>query len=72
MVSYIEDAQADSDIVPVFRLAEVVKNYSARVEQLGTYLHGRVNSTHLKDKILALFQDLQAHKDGRDVPLIFN
>ena len=55
MVSYIEDAQADSDIVPVFRLADLVKIYSARVEQLGTCLHGRVNSTHLKDKILAYF-----------------
>ena len=32
----------------------------------------RVHSTKLKDKILSYFQDMEAHKKGRDVMLIFN
>ena len=46
--------------------------YSIRLKQLGTCSHGRVNSTHLKDRILEHFPDFQVHKDGRDVLLIFN
>lgn len=72
LVTYIEDAQADSEIVPIFKLADLVRMYSTRVEQLGTCLSGRVNSTHLKNRILAHFPDLQAHKEGRDVLLVFN
>ena len=46
--------------------------YSTRAEQLGICLQGRVNSTNLKDRILAYFPDLQAHKEGRDIFLVFN
>ena len=45
--------------------------YSTRVEQLGTCLSGHVNSTHLKNRIFAHFPELQAHKEGRDILLIF-
>ena len=70
LVSYIEDARTDRETVPIFKLADLVKMYSARVEQLGTCLSGRVNSTRLKNRILAYFPDIQAHKEGRDVLLI--
>jgi len=46
--------------------------YSTRVEQLGTYLRGCVNSTYLKNRILAHFIDLQALKEGQNVLLIFS
>lgn len=72
LVTYIEDARADSEIVPIFKLADLVRMYTTRVEQLGTSLGGRVNSTHLKTRILAHFPDLQAHKEGRDILLVFN
>ena len=48
LVTYIEDTQAENEIVPVFKLKDLVRMYSTRVEQLGTSLNGRVNSTHLK------------------------
>ncbi len=56
----------------MFKLKDLVAMYSSRVKQLGTSLNGRINSTHLKDRILAHFPDLQALKDGRDIILIFN
>jgi hypothetical protein len=47
--------------------------YGTRLEQLiGASLSSRVHSTHLKNRILAHFQNLQAHKEGRDVILIFS
>ena len=46
--------------------------YSTRVQQLGTNLNGRVNSTHLNDRILAHFRDMQALKDGWEIILIFS
>lgn len=72
LVTYIEDARADNEVAPVFKLADLIKMYSARVKQLGTSLDGRVNSTHLKNRILAYFPDMQDHKDGRDILLVFN
>ena len=67
LVAYIEDARADSETVPIFKLADLTRMYSTRVEQLGTCSSGRVNSTFLKTKILSHFPDLQAYKEGRDI-----
>ena len=72
LATYIEDTRAENETVPVFKLKDLVRMYSTRVEQLGTSLNGRVNSTHLKNRILAHFLDLQAHKDGWDIFLVFN
>ncbi len=72
LVTYIEETRAENESVPVFKLKDLVAMYSSRVKQLGTSLNGRINSTHLKDRILAHFPDLQALKDGRDIILIFN
>lgn len=72
LVAYIEDARADNVYAPVFKLSDLAKMYSTRVEQLGTQLSGRVNSYHLKNRILAHFPDLQTHKEGRDILLVFS
>ena len=72
LVTYIEDTQAENEIVPVFKLKNLVRMYSTKVEQLGTSLNGHVNSTHLKNRLLAHFPYLQAHKDGQDIFLVFN
>ena len=72
LVAYIEDTRADNEVVPIFKLADLSRMYSTRAEQLGICLQGLVNSTNLKDRILAYFPDLQAHKEGRDIILVFN
>ena len=73
LVTYIKDVQAESESFAMFKLKHLVVMYSStRVQQLGTNLNGRVNSTHLKDRILAHFPDMQAHKYGREIILIFS
>ena len=67
LVSYIEDSRMDTSVAPVFKLTDLVHLYSTRLQVVG-----RVHSTKLKDRILNYFQDMEAHKRGRDVVLIFN
>ena len=57
MVAYIKDTQANNEYALIFKLVDLVRMYSTRVEQLGTCLNGHVNSTHLKNRILAHFSD---------------
>ena len=72
LVCYIEDSCIDTQVAPVFKLTDWIKLYSTRLMQLGCNTVGYVHSTKLKDKILSYFQDMEAHKKGRDVMLIFN
>ena len=46
--------------------------YSTSLQQLGGDISSRIHSTDLKDRILADVPGLQAHKQGRDVLLVFN
>ena len=71
LVSYIEDCRTDTLVAAVFRLKDLVNLYSTRLTQLGTNIVGRIHSTKLKDRILSYFQDMEAHKKGRDVMLAF-
>ena len=60
-------------LAPVFKLADLVKLYSARLEQLRVKQHDHTQSTHLKNRILARFSELPARKEGcRDALLAFN
>ena len=72
LVSYIEDSRMDNLCAPVFKLTDLVNLYSTRLKQLGTDVTGRIHSTKLKDRLLGYFQDMEAHKQGRDVVLISN
>jgi hypothetical protein len=72
LVAYIEEAREESDSVPVFKLIDLVKLYTSRLEQLGVTSTSRINSTHLKNRILSHFPDMQAHPEGRDILLAFN
>ena len=73
LVAYIEDARAANEYATIFKLADLVRMYCTRAEQLlGSCLNSRVNSTHLKNQILAHFPNLQAHNEGRDVILVFS
>ena len=60
LVSYIEDAQADTENVSIFKLSDLTKMYSTRLEQLGTCQSGRANSTHLKKQDLGILPRLAA------------
>ena len=62
LIAYIECERTDSEHVSVYKVVDLVKMYSTRLEQLGTCSSTRVNSTRLKTRVLAHFPDLQAQK----------
>ena len=65
LVLYIEETRQYDGSAPVFKLAEL---YKSRMEQLGVEVDNRVNSTRLKEKLLAEFPDMRAYNRGfRDV-----
>ena len=72
LVSYIEDSRMDNLVASVFKLTDLVNLYSTRLKQLGTDVTERIHSTKLKDRLLGYFQDIEAHKQGRDEVLISN
>ena len=74
LVAYVEDCLADSkesDIAPVFKLADLAQLYTERLKGLGADMNSRVNSTRLKERILTQIPDLQAYTQGRDILLAF-
>lgn len=72
LLSFIEETRIDEEHTPVFKLADLVKLYSNRLEQLGVEQDVRQHSTRLKNRILAHIPDLTAHNDGRDILLAFD
>jgi hypothetical protein len=52
------------------RLADLVSFYKQRLEQLGMKTPD-VNSTRLKEKLLAEIPELESHKKGRGILLAF-
>lgn len=60
----------DTNVAPVFKLKDLVNLYSKRLEQLG--VDQNVHHTRLKNRILAHFPDLSAHREGRDILLAFD
>ncbi len=65
VVSYIEEEIAEKRNT-VFKMTDLIRLYANRLEQLGIIVDTRVNSTHLKERILALSPDLIAEMKGRD------
>ena len=70
---YIEEARLDEETAQVFKLANRVELYQSRMQQLGVKLDTRVDSTRLKQRLLAQFPDMRAYTKARDtyVLLIF-
>ena len=58
---YIEDTHLKEDTSPIFTLAHL---YVTRMEQLGVPLDMRVNTTRLKEGLLAQLPDLWAQSKG--------
>ena len=72
LTAYIEEVKKDETVSPVFKLADLSRLYSTRLNDLGVSQSSRVNSTHLKNRLFANFPNLRAYKDGRDVLIAFD
>ena len=68
LVAYIEDNAKQT----VFKLSDLSKPYSSRLEQLGAYVPERVNSTRLKERLLSQLSDLREYNKGRELKLAFS
>eukprot|EP00112_Aurelia_sp_Birch-Aquarium-sp1_P002959 Seg1330.1 transcript_id=Seg1330.1/GoldUCD/mRNA.D3Y31 product="hypothetical protein" protein_id=Seg1330.1/GoldUCD/D3Y31 len=65
VVSYMEEEISEKRNT-VFKMTDLIWLYTNRLEQLGVIVDTRVNSTHLKERILTLSPDLIAGMKGRD------
>ena len=67
LVLYIEETHLEEGTAPVFRLADLAKLYTTRMEHIGVALCKKVNSTRLKERLLAQLPGLRAQRKGRYV-----
>jgi len=72
LVEYINEHKRDSSTKPLFKLADLVQKYRLRLQQLGENVECRINSTRLKERLLAHIPDLKAEMDGNTVWLVFD
>lgn len=70
LTAYIDECR-DCQELTVLKLTDLARLYSAKLEELGVD-PGRVNTSRLKDRLLAAFPDLNALTQGRDILLAFN
>ena len=70
IVAFIEEQRIESEIT-VFKLADLIKMYSNRLEELGLETGNQINSTHFKERLLSSCPNLVAHKSGRDIFISF-
>lgn len=70
LITYIEDARDEETLAPVFKLVDLTRLYSTRLQQLG--VETKVHSTRLKQRILGQIPDMQAYPKGRDTLLVFD
>ena len=71
LVCYIDETQAYSEVPPLFKITDLIHLYSNRLQQLGTNITGRVHST-MNNRILGYFSDLESHKQGWEIVVVFN
>ena len=72
LVSYLEEFREDQQNVAEFKLADLAKMYTAKLQELGLSSSSKINTSRLKERLLRVFPDLGAHMQGRDVLLFFN
>ena len=70
IVAFVEEQRIESEIT-VFKLADLIKMYSNRLEELGLETWNRINSTHFKERLLSSCQKFVAYKSGRDIFISF-
>jgi hypothetical protein len=72
LIAYIEDFEHTADGTrSIFKLADLHKLYTKRLEQLGADTLNKVHSTRLKEKLLAKMPHLEANKSNYEVILSF-
>jgi len=75
LVAFMEDLRKE-DIAPVFKLTDLALMYKTRLEQLGIDVGGRIHTSRLKERLLSVLLDLQAHSQqeskGKCIVLTFN
>ncbi len=67
LVCFVEEELSNPD-APVLKLADIVKLYCARLQQLG--IHIKVHFTRLKERLEAHIPGLKDYAKGRDVSLV--
>ena len=73
LIGYIQEAKISAkDVVPIFKLADLLQLYTDRLIELGVEITRRIHSTDLKNRILANVPGLNSYKQGRDVMLSFD
>ena len=72
LVTYIEETWLDKGAYLHFKLADLVKLYHNRLQQLGVSIPKRINTKRLKERLLDQMPNLKAHTKGRDVVLAFD
>ena len=68
IVAYIENTAKQT----LFKLSDLSKLYSSRLEQLRDYVPERINSTRLKERLLSQLPDLLEYSEGKEVKLAFS
>ena len=71
LIIYLEESRKEQG-VSVFKLSDLVDQYSSRSFQLGINMDTHIHASRLKTKLLAYLPALQAHNKGRDVFLSFD
>ena len=72
LIGYIQERKMSAkDVVPIFKLADLVQLYTDRLIELGVDITGHIHSTDLKNRIVANVPGVSSYKQGLDVMLSF-
>ena len=72
LVTFMEDFRREGTVAPVFKLSDLADMYRTRLEQLGAVIGSRIHTSRLKIRLMAVFPDLKAHTQGKNVILTFD
>ena len=71
VVTFIEESRKTGAELPTFRLADLAKIYTSALEQLGMKTTAKLNTYHLKKRIVHQVPSLEYFNKGHDVYLVF-
>ena len=71
VVSFMKETIDNSaEVLPVFKLSDLIKLYNQCLNTLGVTVETRIHSTRFKKRLLS--QYMSAHNDGKEVILLLN
>ena len=71
LISYLEEMKCTDGSHTLLKLSDLMKLYTEHLAQLGGDTSKRIDSTHIKDKLLAQLPQLEVHTCNREVVLSF-